>query len=201
MATGEQVADEKSEPGPIDKVAEYFGLVIAYLLPGLVGLWAASYWSPNVKAWMSEAATHSTSLGGFLFLMVAAVGSGMALHTGRWAVFEELLPRVCSQRFCEKWILKRPAYDESRAKEAAIQTALIELRDQHYRYYQCHGGLALGVPLAYLAWLLYAPPAPGLKLFVATAATVAFSVVSFFAALDAQKRLRIKRLEILGGRK
>jgi hypothetical protein len=194
----QRVADD--EAGPVDKIAEYFGLVIAYLLPGLVGLWGASYWSPNVRQWMTTAGTSSTSFGGFLFLMVAAIGAGVVLHTFRWLVFEKMLPAVCRESFCERWMLNRPSYAEGTSRSPAIQTQLVSLRDEHYRYYQCHGGLALGLPVVFVLWFLFGNSYDTFKATAAGISTAVFACVSFFAALDAQRRMRMKRLAILGER-
>ena len=74
------MADSSSETLPIrDLVAENFGLLIAYIVPGLAGLWAACVWDPGVRAWVaqSESANLYTSIGGFLVLTMAALGVGL----------------------------------------------------------------------------------------------------------------------------
>lgn len=183
--------------GVVDKAAEHFGYLIAYLLPGLAGLWAASYCSPVVKTWLTEAATHDTSVGGFLFLMVAAVGVGMAVQALRWCVFDHLLPKLGSAYLRDTWgVGPRPRYDESRANEAGVQAALIQIRDQHYRYYQSQGGLAVALPIVFVAWLFC--HGAGLRALYLGPAFLALEAVLFFAALDANRRGRDKRLGLLG---
>jgi len=186
------------ESGIVDRAAEYFGFVIAYLLPGLVGLWAASYYSPNVKKWMAEGATHSTSLGGFLFLMVAAIGSGMLLHTFRFAVYEKFVPWVCSAETCKRLGLDRPDYNEARSGEPGVHAALANIRDQHYRYYQCHGAMSLALPAVYLAWILFTDYVPLKNVIVVGLGTLVATLVSVMGALDSHKRGRDKRIKLLG---
>lgn len=198
MSTAQSVADEADGNGGslTDKAAEHFGFIIAFLLPGLAGLWAAAYYSPNVKKWMTEAATHETSLGGFLFLMVAAIGAGVAVQVLRWGLFEQVLPRVCTEKFCATWLLERPTYDEGRVRPPAIQAALDRIRDQHYRYYQSHGGLFIALAAVYLAWVCCGPA--GTRGWAVGVGLVLLEVALFFGALDAQKRGRIKRVALLG---
>jgi hypothetical protein len=57
-----------------------FGFLIAYILPGFVRLWAISYFSPTVRAWLvsSSSAAGAATVGGFLYVTLASVGAGLA---------------------------------------------------------------------------------------------------------------------------
>ena len=63
---------------------ENFGLLIAYIVPGLTALWGASYLSATIRSWMSGPAIHGPTIGGFLFATIAAVGTGLVVSTVRW---------------------------------------------------------------------------------------------------------------------
>jgi len=116
-----------------------FGLVIAYLIPGLAGLWGASYVAPEVRPWFGTAGT-GASVGGVLLLTLAAVAAGMVASTVRWLLLDPLLRRTG---------VRRPERDFSRLTAHAGAFEL--LIDAHYRYYQHYGNMAVA-----LAWVLLA---------------------------------------------
>ena len=49
-----------------------FGLLISYVLPGMTVLWALSYLSPAVGAWLTDTAAAGPTIGGFLNVTLAA---------------------------------------------------------------------------------------------------------------------------------
>lgn len=54
-----------------------FGLLIAYLLPGAILISSFSDRSPVIRTWLG-ASTESPTIGGFLFITLAAVFAGMS---------------------------------------------------------------------------------------------------------------------------
>lgn len=67
-----------------------FGLVIAYLLPGLVALWGVSYFSDTVRLWLTTGGQTAPSVAGFLYVTLAAFTAGLTLGAIR-AVTVDLL--------------------------------------------------------------------------------------------------------------
>lgn len=67
-----------------------FGLLIAYLLPGITALWGVSFLSPTVRSWFGATAHSNVTVGGFLYVTLAAVGAGMLASKIRWAVIDAI---------------------------------------------------------------------------------------------------------------
>ena len=67
-----------------------FGILIAFVLPGAVALLGVSYFSPAVEAWLDGAASASPTIGGFLYLTLAAVAAGLTASTVRWMVIDTI---------------------------------------------------------------------------------------------------------------
>ena len=60
-----------------DSIDRYFGLAIAYLMPGMIALFGLSYRLPDIRRWFGLVANHDTTFAGFLFAMVASIGAGV----------------------------------------------------------------------------------------------------------------------------
>ena len=96
-----------------DQLGKSFGLIIGFLIPGMVGLYGVSLHVETIEGWFSVASTaQSSSVGGFLFVLVASIGVGVFISNVRWLVLE-------------RWIWKRepPKHDASARK--GTQTELV----------------------------------------------------------------------------
>ncbi len=113
--------------------SQNFGLLIAYLLPGFVGLWGISHVSVTVERWLAGDASGPT-VGGFLYVTLASVGVGLTVSTLRWLVIDTI------HHFTG---ISQPPWNFSRLSDrtTAFQT-LIEI---HYRYYQFYGNSCIAV--------------------------------------------------------
>jgi hypothetical protein len=110
-----------------------FGLLIAYLIPGLVTLTGLSPHWPAIQTWLGSA-SKAPSVGGFLFATVASVGAGLLTSTLRWLVLDHL----------HSWTgLRTPALDF--AKLQANIDAFQAIVEYHYRYYQAYGNTLIGL--------------------------------------------------------
>src|SRR5947209_7139215 len=67
-----------------------FGPLIAYLVPGATVLLGASPFSPTLRAWLATGPADAPTIGGFLYLTVAALAAGMTVSAVRWAVVDTL---------------------------------------------------------------------------------------------------------------
>ena len=108
-----------------DVTNQNFGLLIAYVLPGVTALWGASYLSPTVRVWLGSAPADAPTVGGFLYLTIAAVAAGLIASTVRWAVVDTL-HHVTG--------IPRPTWDFSRLQSNISAFNLIV--EHQYRYYQ-----------------------------------------------------------------
>ena len=123
-----------------DVTTHNFGLLIAYLLPGLTSLWGASHFSETIRAWLGDASPWAPTVGGFLYVTVAAVIAGLTVSTVRWMVVDTL--HHCTG-------IPRPRWDFSRFNEKV--SAYDALGEVHYRYYQFNANMLVALAFAYVS--------------------------------------------------
>jgi hypothetical protein len=114
-----------------DDLSKLFTPVIAYLLPVLVGLYGASFYAETLQGWFTTAETQQTSVGGFLFMLLAALGAGFVLSGLRCLIVDRCMPKV-------------PLFDHGRRADERIQQAIEHIRVQHYAYYQFYANIVSG---------------------------------------------------------
>ncbi|MEZ6055469.1 MAG: hypothetical protein R3C01_02070 [Planctomycetaceae bacterium] len=115
-----------------------FGLLIAYLLPGLVSLWGLSHVSTTLDRWLG-ADLDGPTVGGFLYVTLASIGAGLTVSTMRWLIIDTLHHRTGIQQ---------PDWDFTKLGErTAAFDVLIEI---HYRYYQFYGNTLIALWFAYV---------------------------------------------------
>lgn len=105
-----------------------FGLLISLLLPGFIVLLGLSHRSAMIQQWIGTSVPDAPSLGGFLYLTVAAIFAGLVVSTLRWIAIDGL----------HHWTgLRQPPWNFERLADR--QTSFSMLVDVHYRYYQFYG--------------------------------------------------------------
>ncbi len=126
-----------------DLTSETFGLVIAYLLPGLLGVVSLSQWSDTVKIVLGTFLTENSNINLLLLVIVGALAAGMLMTALRGFVFERLLPSA------------KPLKPEEFAQLADADkfSAFRAIVDAHYRYHQCWGAMTFALPILYSGWL------------------------------------------------
>lgn len=119
--------------------ADSFGVVIAYLVPGLVALSVVAELLPTVENWLGVQGENA-SVGGFLYGTLAALASGLTLSAIRWLTLDQL-HHVTG--------LPAPNWDFSKLQQnfAAFEGAV----ENHFRYYQFYGNMLLAICLIPLA--------------------------------------------------
>ncbi len=126
-----------------DQLGKSFGLIIGFLIPGMVGLYGVSLHVETIEGWFSVASTaQSSSVGGFLFVLVASIGVGVFISNVRWLVLE-------------RWIWKRepPKHDASARKGTQTELVYQNLVWQFYDFYLFAANMMFALGLLYLAWL------------------------------------------------
>ncbi len=118
-----------------------FGLLIAYILPGLVALWGGSQLIPSLSSWILPTTAEAPTVGGFLYTTVAAIGAGLTASTVRWLVIDPLHHATG---------IARPQFDFSRFAERV--EAYHVLNENHYRYYQFYANTLMAGLFAYFTW-------------------------------------------------
>lgn len=169
-----------------DSIDRYFGLAIAYLMPGLVALFGLSYRITELRTWFGFVASHETTVAGFLFVMVASIGMGVMLSAARCFVLE----RVTGLARAKTGDL---------AKRSSVEPAYQALIADHYNYYKCYGNMAVAVVVFAVCygWT----NAGGLSVgdwILSILATLASVALLTWAALDAIRRFEDKRGNLLG---
>lgn len=116
-----------------------FGLLIAYVLPGLTVLWGASHFSPTLRSWLASNPTDSPTVGGFLYVTLGSVAAGMMVSTIRWLLIDGVHHLTG---------LKEPAWDFSRlGPNVAAFDVLIRI---HYQFYQFNANLLVAILFTYV---------------------------------------------------
>ena len=126
--------------------SETFGLLIAYLIPGLIVLRGLSRLVPELGTWIGTSDWECQTFGGFLNLTVASVGTGLTASTVRWLVIDPI----------HFWTgVPRPAWNmaDFHSRTAGLQVLI----EAYYRYYQFYSNSLVALLFAAVAWWLTAP--------------------------------------------
>ncbi|HZZ26689.1 MAG TPA: hypothetical protein VFE46_01675 [Pirellulales bacterium] len=118
-----------------------FGLVIAFVIPGFIALWGLGNYEPALGDWLGSASVKSTSVGGFLYVMLAAIAAGLTISTFRWLTIDRLHHMTG---------VRPPVSDFSRLGERV--EAFQVLLDGHYRFYQFYSNGLTALVFTYLSW-------------------------------------------------
>lgn len=121
--------------------SDSFGPLVAYLVPGATVLVGLRPWIPALDFWFHSATSESPTIGGFLFLTVAALAAGMTVSGIRWAVLDPI----------HAWTgIGMPKFDFSKlGDKVEAMKLLIEIHYKHYLFYG-NSFIALG-----LSWMAY----------------------------------------------
>lgn len=116
-----------------------FGLLIAYVLPGFIGLCGVSPLSPTISRWLSTAPTFPAGLDSIVFVGLASIAMGMAVSAARWLLIDTL----------HAWTgLPRPAWNDTMLDRKLHAFELIV--EQHYRHYQFYGNSMIAIALFWI---------------------------------------------------
>lgn len=116
-----------------------FGLLIAYVLPGFSVLAAASLVFEPLQVWLLGPSEAAPAVGGVLYVTAASILIGKLLNALRWVVLDWLHAKTG---------IARPEWDD-RQLPGSLQ-AFEMLVEDHYRYYQFYGNMALALPIVLL---------------------------------------------------
>ena len=163
-----------------DQLGKSFGLVIAFLIPGMIGLYAASFYVRMIQEWFGTAASQSTNVGGFLFVVVASVGMGVFISGVRWFALERIL-----------WHRPISLPDRTEKTEPIYQN----LVHQHYYFYLFYANSLVALIVLYVAWLA-ATSRSGGSIAIMSALGVGAGVILFFSAKDALGRFDLKSSQL-----
>jgi hypothetical protein len=128
-----------------DVTTTSFGLLMAYLFPGVAALCCVAFWwSPSPIDDLFKAFLKSQSnFGSFLFVVVVALLVGLQLNALRWFIYEKRagLGYVLTAK---DWVALA---DKDRL--IAVKTTI----DENYRYHQFYGSMSLVIPFLVGGWI------------------------------------------------
>lgn len=157
--------------------SQNFGLLVAYVLPGFLTILSLSQHSPTVQTWLAASSVaDSPTVGGFLYITLASVATGMIVSVLRWLLLDSIHHHTG---------LRPPAWNFSTLQRnlSAFQAVV----ENHYRYYQFYGN-TLVATLIFVTTrnppLLFWPQSPILSVVT----TLAILAVLFAASRDALKK-------------
>lgn len=119
-----------------DVTASVFGLLIAFVLPGFVALSGVLFFISPPGAVATYGKDLNSSSAPLVFLFLTCLVLSQILGAGRFYLFE-------------KWLYKSEGFGPNLYRKLGTSDGLLAFRqaiDEHYRYYQFHGGMVLSLP-------------------------------------------------------
>lgn len=182
------MADDE-DSGVKDVTVTSFGLIIAYLLPGLIGLYGLSFWSKTLQQTFSTFLTSESNIGLFLIVVLASLAIGLLANGLRWLFFEMVF-------------FKKHRTQSSFHKALSGERKLAAYRvviDETYRYHQWWGGAAFVIPIGYVGWVVESWPTVSVQQqSLITILFVCLEVLCFAAASHLWVGTVVKLTNVLG---
>ena len=117
-----------------DVTVTSFGLVIAYLLPGLGTLYTLSFWVPEIQSLFQTFLTTASNLGLFIIVVLVSLIAGLTIHGIRAVLYEYIF---CSRENRFEHVQFKKLTSTGRAE------AFRSLVDEMFRYHQWWGALSI----------------------------------------------------------
>ncbi len=122
----------------METLSRQFGLIVAYLLPGFIGLAGLAPLVPAVALWLQPVKELEGGVGPPMYALIAAATVGMILSCFRWLVIDTIHGRTG---------IAAPVWNDARLDERL--QAFDYLVENHYRYYQFYANTIIAVLWAY----------------------------------------------------
>jgi hypothetical protein len=151
-----------------DVTSTSFGLVIAYLLPGLVGFYSLSFWFSRVGELFAKFGSTESNVGLFLVVLLISVTLGLQISVLRYFIFEGLV--------CKSVKLKPEDFRNFGDKDKNLAFRI--LIDEQYRYHQFWGGMLIVQPALFYGWISTSPSITGVSKIVLWIAASVVELVS-----------------------
>lgn len=162
-----------------------FGLILAYLVPGFIGLAGIAPLVPAVGRWLTLSPPNSLDLGPTFYSVLAATAIGMILSCFRWLLIDRIHLAAG---------IRRPNWnDDSLHTKLGSFDYLVQ---NHFRYYEFCGNTMLAVLWAYgVNRVLETSPIFGIGTDLAVAVIL---LVLFAASRDALAKYYSRSALLLG---
>ena len=162
-----------------------FGLIVAYLIPGFVGLVGLAPLVPLVAQWLKPVHDGALGFGPPLYTLLAATTMSQIINCFRWVLLDQF----------HSWCGLRPTATDFSQLHARID-GFDYLVQNHYRYYQFAGNMLLAIVWAYgINRILKTSPSMG---FGTDLGVVILVLVLFAASRDALAKYYHRTDSLLG---
>ena len=161
-----------------------FGILIAFVVPGIIGLSAVAMHFPTLREWLGLMSGPPT-IAGFLFVLVIASGTGVFLSGIRWLVLERWI-----------WHETNPDRDDNMAHRLQVEEAYQDLVSQLYYYYLFYGNTLVALVLLFVSWAVIR--GWSVDLVWVLAGLLAAEYALYRSARDAYNRFHRRRTALLG---
>ena len=159
-----------------------FGPLVAYLIPGVTVLAGFSHHSSMLRHWFSA---QQPTIGGFLYVTLAAIAAGMTVSALRWAVVDFVHAKTG---------LRMPQLNFSRLGENVDAISL--LIEIHYRHYQFYANMLVATAIAYVSHRLAVGVFRGPWWF--DCGFVVLEIVFFATSRDTLRKYYVRSRQVLG---
>jgi|SRR3982750_1797181 len=120
------------------------GIIVAFLIPGLVALVGISYFSKTVRQWVGLTEGQAPTFGGAVILLLAALAAGVLADALRELTIDEIHYRTGIQQASFSFA------DLDEKKLPQFQAIV----DNYYCYYQFYGNMLICLLFSYTARLI-----------------------------------------------
>ncbi len=159
-----------------------FGLVIAFFLPGLLGLYGFSLWNHQAAETFRTFKTSGSNIGLFLLLLMASLAVGLTLTPVRALVYEEI---ICKNHKPQGNLYKNLPRNN---RHEGFRTLI----DEQYRYHQFWGNASLAATPLIIRVTLNQFSASTLSGCLTILAFAAAEAVTVWAAIEGYLRYVMK---------
>lgn len=167
-----------------EELAKAFSPLIGFVLPGLVALYGLSFQLPIIRVWFGTAAEKDTTIGGFFFVLLASLATGLVISGARCLLIDRCMPT-------------KPQFDYSKRGGEDVERALADIRAQHYAYYLFYANTLCALVVAFVAWQTAVRPTRTV-FWLVLAGLLILDAVLFWSARDALGKYDEKTQGVLG---
>jgi|GEM_PF-1588738 len=125
-----------------DLTSTTFGLLIAFIIPGIICLFAVSYWIQPLQNLFVLFLTSDANVGLFFIVFFIGTALGLEISIIRSYIFKSWL--------CKSYQLSDDDFEGLHRSE--YLTAFRASVDENLRYHQFWGGMVITIPILYLGW-------------------------------------------------
>lgn len=122
-----------------------FGVIIAFLLPGFLFLWGASFSYEHISVFLAVFGREgSPVIGDFLYSTLASLAIGLIISALRWVILDNLF---------HKTGIPFPNFNFKNLGDKNRFDAFLAVVENHYRFYQYYSNTLVAIVSAFALYL------------------------------------------------